>query len=224
VLKRYAFPAFLALSAILIIIGISHLLRQPTGGSGPGNVATVRVVVSNPSPKAAQLNSGEDKPLKADQPQSKPVENDVLKPDVEEEPLPDILPTLRRLQWQAEIEPQAPAQEQREFANSGASTPIPGGGNPSNFIDAVYRHLERYRRYPKEASETGISGVVYLSFRMSRDGSVRNINVVRSSGHVVLDEAAVETIRRAQPLPRIPLSMSNFVTIEIGLDFKPHLG
>jgi len=54
--------------------------------------------------------------------------------------------------------------------------------------------------------------MVDLRFRIAPDGSVERIEIVQSSGHEVLDESAIATIRRAGPYPvvagwiRVPLA------------------
>jgi protein TonB len=57
-----------------------------------------------------------------------------------------------------------------------------------------------------------MQGTVELRFRVGADGSAEALEIVRSSGHRELDEASLQTIRRAGPYPavagrvRIPLS------------------
>ncbi len=50
-----------------------------------------------------------------------------------------------------------------------------------------------------------LHGAVETLFSMQRDGTLLDVWVKTSSGEVVLDKAAVDAIRRAQPLPSIPL-------------------
>jgi periplasmic protein TonB len=57
-----------------------------------------------------------------------------------------------------------------------------------------------------------MEGTVEVRFRIAGDGSVEAVEVVRSSGHPLLDEISTQTVRRAGPYPvlagwiRIPLS------------------
>ena len=57
--------------------------------------------------------------------------------------------------------------------------------------------------YPLEAPR-GIHGSVQLSVSMRPDGSVEAINVTRSSGHDVLDRAAMRIVELASPFPPFP--------------------
>jgi protein TonB len=42
-----------------------------------------------------------------------------------------------------------------------------------------------------------------------------------SSGQQVLDQAAIDTIRRAQPMPAIPSGLPDSLKIEVALGFDP---
>jgi protein TonB len=60
--------------------------------------------------------------------------------------------------------------------------------------------IEELKRYPPMARINNWQGKVVLKFVVKEDGTVENLEVVQSSGHAVLDEEAMETIRRASPL------------------------
>ena len=58
-----------------------------------------------------------------------------------------------------------------------------------------------------------------VMFAMRRDGSIVRVDIKSSSGRSVLDREAIETIRRAQPLPRIPADMPELLTVMIPVTF-----
>lgn len=58
--------------------------------------------------------------------------------------------------------------------------------------------------YPDEARRQGISGSLMLQVSINTDGSVRNIRLLRSSGHKVLDDAAIRIVQLAAPYPPLP--------------------
>jgi TonB family protein len=67
---------------------------------------------------------------------------------------------------------------------------------------SVYGHLAlQQRRYPPAAKQQQLEGTVWLSFRVDASGAVRNISVVQSSGHDVLDQEGIAMVRRASPYP-----------------------
>ena len=83
---------------------------------------------------------------------------------------------------------------------------VPGGGGA---VPAEYGpYLRRFRRrvqemlvYPLAARRQGLGGTVELDVWLEATGRIRDVRIVRSSSHALLDEAAVEAIRRLGPLP-----------------------
>ncbi len=85
------------------------------------------------------------------------------------------------------------------------------GGAPRiepSWQSSVVRHLQRYKRYPSEAQARSEQGVVLLSFSIDRTGHVLAHRIARSSGFADLDAEVMAMIRRAEPLPAFPASMT----------------
>jgi protein TonB len=55
--------------------------------------------------------------------------------------------------------------------------------------------------YPLAARRRGISGTVEIEALIDEAGRVRDVRVLTSSSHAVLDEAAMEALRRVPPVP-----------------------
>jgi len=55
---------------------------------------------------------------------------------------------------------------------------------------------------------------------MLRDGTVTDVRIASSSGYSLLDIAAIETIRKAQPLPRIPAELPESLNILVPVAFE----
>ncbi len=81
------------------------------------------------------------------------------------------------------------------------------------------RRLARAQRYPRDAVRQEIEGVVHLRLKVLRDGTLKSVEVERSSGNTLLDEAALETARRAQPLPSLPCDQPDGMTFVQPLHF-----
>lgn len=62
----------------------------------------------------------------------------------------------------------------------------------------------RLRRYPPRASMRQIEGTVLVAFELDASGKVLARSIERSSGHDILDEAALSLIDRASPMPAPP--------------------
>jgi len=61
-------------------------------------------------------------------------------------------------------------------------------------------------RYPRQAIRMSWSGRVTVTFLVLVDGSVSDLRVSHSSGVSLLDRNALETVERAAPFPRPPVS------------------
>lgn len=62
--------------------------------------------------------------------------------------------------------------------------------------------LARHFYYPLMARRKGLEGEVKVSLRIEPGGELTRIHVQQSSGHTVLDEAAVTTLLRVGRLPQ----------------------
>ena len=89
----------------------------------------------------------------------------------------------------------------RGAGGAGAGT---GGASLAGVLRSIRSKIEQVRIYPDAARREGIQGTVDLRFRIAADGSVEAMEILRSSGHRILDEASEQTIRRAAPYPRVP--------------------
>ena len=83
----------------------------------------------------------------------------------------------------------------------------------------VLARLEKYRRFPDGARLRRQQGVVHVRFRMDRPGRVLWSRVERSSGFGELDRAALDTLRRAQPLPAIPAGRPDEIELVVPVEF-----
>jgi periplasmic protein TonB len=68
----------------------------------------------------------------------------------------------------------------------------------------IARWVERYREYPLAARRRGLEGTAVVRLRLGADGTVLQAQIVRDTGHALLDRAALGMIERAAPFPGIP--------------------
>ncbi|MGY3040136.1 protein TonB [Rhodanobacter sp. TND4EL1] len=69
--------------------------------------------------------------------------------------------------------------------------------------------------YPEDARRQGLHGDVLLTVVLNLDGSIKNIDVIQSSGHKVLDLAAERIVRLAAPFPPAPKSSEHIDELNI---------
>ena len=101
---------------------------------------------------------------------------------------------------------QADGRENGQAASKakGGKNSAAGNAAISNYPGKVASKLRRALRYPAAAKRQRLRGQVRVSFVVAANGSVASIRVVSSSGSPLLDDAALEAVRRAAPFPDIP--------------------
>lgn len=159
----------------------------------------------------------------------KEVQPDEILPPVEEAPLapnPEVVmekvKPVEEKEEEEEKKPQEEVQAQTvaslaaapppiEAAEKGpkAAAPHQGASKKPNqavlsWQKALHLHLSKHKRYPAEARSRRIQGVVTVGFTIDREGKVTETRIVRGSGSPLLDEEALEMLKRATPLPTPP--------------------
>ena len=76
----------------------------------------------------------------------------------------------------------------------------------AQYVDNWRQRIERVGNlnYPAEAKAKRIYGSLQLTVAIKADGEVESIEINRSSGHKVLDQAAIRIVRLAAPFERFP--------------------
>ncbi|MEW6646711.1 MAG: TonB family protein [Pseudomonadota bacterium] len=82
------------------------------------------------------------------------------------------------------------------------------------YIAASYENAWRMKverignlNYPDEARRANLSGALMLDVAINADGSLKDVQVVRSSGHRVLDEGAIRIVKMAAPYAPLPQAL-----------------
>lgn len=104
-------------------------------------------------------------------------------------------------------------------ANSGGNSMAVSGEDEARYEDILFNHIAKYLRYPRKAGFVCPAGTTFLRIRTSREGSIDSIVVEQSSGCTILDNAAIEAVRLAQPLPPIPSGLPERMTVHMPLSF-----
>jgi len=69
---------------------------------------------------------------------------------------------------------------------------------------AITEKVRPYFHYPRDARERNVSGVAVVQMTIEHNGMLAALDIYKSSGDAVLDRAAYDMVKKAQPLPRIP--------------------
>lgn len=96
-------------------------------------------------------------------------------------------------------------------AGQGAGSPLgtPEGTVQAHEIRARYEQqislwIDRHKVYPDEAREKGQKGEVVVRIRIDRQGNVKFSAIETPTGYPLIDQAALQMIQRANPLPAPP--------------------
>ena len=78
------------------------------------------------------------------------------------------------------------------------------------YMDAWRIKVERVGNlnYPDEARRKRLSGALLLDVALNADGSINTVTLRRSSGHKVLDDAAIRIVELAAPYARFPANIA----------------
>lgn len=75
------------------------------------------------------------------------------------------------------------------------------------FLAELQQTIAAHRFYPPAARAHQIRGRVSVAFVLMADGAIAHTEVRESSGHSILDEAALETLRRVERFKPIPAAL-----------------
>uniref|UniRef100_Q07KY3 TonB family protein n=1 Tax=Rhodopseudomonas palustris (strain BisA53) TaxID=316055 RepID=Q07KY3_RHOP5 len=201
------------LVTMLLVGGIYWIrLQLPAGSAGHQQAAIMQVhLLPSPAPPTVPV-------LATSQSLTENVVSSADEPLAESNrPNSDVRRTaaLARAFEPAELPPTSVAAMPAQVVNG------PPNVAAIKFQQALLQHVARYQRYPSTGVGRRLEGKVDAQFSMARDGTVLGAWVKTSSGQQLLDKEALDTIRRAQPLPPIPPGLPDRLNIHVQLVFEP---
>ena len=104
-----------------------------------------------------------------------------------------------------------PSEAQRAAESPGAGT-ARSGSDADAVTLAQYRlaligAARRYKRYPAQALDKGWQGRVEIRLVVGANGTIQTSLVKTSSGYEVLDNQALDMVKKAKPLTPIPAAL-----------------
>lgn len=104
-------------------------------------------------------------------------------------------------------------QEQEQMARRPKVTRVTSASTLAD-KDALYHENWRRRiemignlNYPEEARARNINGSLQLLVSVKPDGSIQEVSILKSSGHAILDDAAIRIVQMAAPYQPFPQEM-----------------
>ncbi len=78
----------------------------------------------------------------------------------------------------------------------------------ASYAKIIKSRLMRAWEYPRDAWENLLEGDVLALFSLDRQGHLKDVYILKSSRHEILDRETVRTIREAAPFPPFPGSVT----------------
>jgi periplasmic protein TonB len=125
--------------------------------------------------------------------------------------------------------PQSEASRVAELAPAEvAARPLIEGfdtGQIDAFRLALIDAAKRYKRYPVQAMERGWQGRVEIRVVIGADGMIRRTLVKTSSNYQILDDQALDIVKRGKPLTQIPPALrGREFTVDVPVIFELRTG
>jgi TonB family protein len=230
-----------------VALALAHLQSTEDSDGLGANVADIAVELVSPPAEESDLPPGPDadasvaSPALAEQKaEVKPTDLPKETPKESEEPdrvvtqneqkkLTDDEPKVETVQTaasQESVAQEASARQRLENAReaSVAAAPNLGIGKDRQMLSAkwakqISAYFELHKRYPKV--EKTKAAKVKVSLVLNRLGHVVSLAVAESSGDAVFDKAALDMIRRSDPVPRPPAALTDDTfSYSLDVDFK----
>ncbi len=179
-----------------------------------------RIAPEPPAPKPVPVKPAKIEPTPKPQPQVQKPKPEPL-PQVQPQPHIPLPPAIAAQPQQYVREVGQPTQATVQGVTTGA---VGGQGTVNTQTEATSREIraryeqdisswiQRHKLYPANAG--GLAGRVVIRMRIDRGGVVRYYALEESSGVQALDQAALDMIRRANPVPAAPVNYPAGTLIE----------
>jgi protein TonB len=167
-------------------------MQAPPPSKPVPKVAKPAVKQAVEKPEKAEKTKQKPKPLNL--PTAKPMDRSEKQEEAEPPPAEPVREAPRESHREA-----SPAPPTGEEGHRAVNKAPPGPAEDTQYHPGGMTGLKR--RYPHAALERGWEGTVTLKVHIQADGDIGEVLVVSSSGHDVLDEAAVDLIKEAHATP-----------------------
>jgi periplasmic protein TonB len=151
-----------------------------------------------------------------------PVQPEELRPEPEEivEPVPVVVPRPKPVVKKvvpvrppsaatsasaaSESSTSAPAGEAGTGIDSLSSAPAWAPTARVRYEELLFAWMNRHKEYPMLAQRRGLQGGGVVRVRIDRQGRVLDRALVKGTGEAMLDQAALDMVRRSDPFPAVP--------------------
>jgi protein TonB len=200
----------------------------PGPGAGASSPAALQVVVAGPAGMAPAVEApSEPRPQPAPPQRVHPQPSLPLQAP-RPEPRPEAAPSIVPAAAPVAATGSAPVVAMAPSTVTSAPTPAPVAPRLGLDADGLRQYRAalgvqagRFKRYPPRARESGWEGRVTLRVVVAQAGAPVALSLARSSGHELLDEAALEMMRLAAARTPLPESLRGQpLDFDLPVDYK----
>jgi protein TonB len=175
----------------------------PPGPDTDASVASPALAEQKAEVKETELPK--DVPTETEDPDRVVTPNDSQKPKEDDPKIAAVQTSASQESVAAEATATPSTEEIPEGPRSVA--PAQGTGQSVQRMRVTWQkeliaHLDKHKRYPAERSQK--SAEIVVSFELDRMGHVLSASIVKGSGDVAFDQAALAMVRRSDPVPQPP--------------------
>lgn len=204
----------IALGAIALVLPSEIETITLRGKAKVNQAPAVRIQLASPQSQTQEMETAEKpdpKPEPEPEPEPKP------EPELEPEPVPEpkIEPRPKETENRSNVAESETSSEDitentadRKNVSQQVELMAGNSADVDSYLTRLGSHLSRFYEYPRRARRLGQEGAPVLVFEFSREGALLRQSLRSSSGHSLLDDAALEMLKDAEPLPAVPASMT----------------
>ena len=221
-------------------IGLALLWQTPFFQLNHPASSAIAIQLSPSQPSQTQETATPSQPIEESSPSPstetvttntrKPTPQPIVKQTPEKPHIPTPAPNKELLSQQTEMI----NNPQLKTENSAGVTPEPQTVQQDNIpvktFNSPLKHsrsalrleLNKHinRTYPLMARKRGWQGKVLLGFRVTPRGEIEDIQVLNSSGHSVLDRAAIRSLSKIKQLPLAQTLLSRDLDMDLTIDYR----
>lgn len=105
---------------------------------------------------------------------------------------------------QIAVTPRSVTPAPRGGSGGGQASSIDRKGMLKGYMKQLSRAVRKNYKYPRAAERAGLEGKVLVSITLDASGKIIAVKLARSSGHEILDKAALDAARSVGSLPPAP--------------------
>jgi protein TonB len=210
-MDRGGVPGFAIAASLALHAGVFALAWQPPSPFRPAQPAPIQVTLLAPAPVAAPAKTAAlTAPLPEQGNSASGSESTAMNPAMDAAPptkgqsrVPDVATeTLEKSLADASSGPESFETASAESTPHAAPDSMSTSAHYTSgqVMDSLKEAFTVHFYYPMLARRKGWEGEVTLALRVETDGRLTGIHIVGSSGHRVLDNAAIDSLSRARAL------------------------